>query len=257
MYSADSLPTEDGVLAAAQKLAETILTGLQAHADPENAAGMARYGISSEGTLGVSIPVQRGLAAEAKRALKGDPREDDVRHAAAAILWASGIHEARITAGFVDVAALVSRAQMDEWSAAFDSWDVCDQVSTNLFDRTPLAWQAAEEYCARDETFVKRCGFVIVAGLAVHAKGAENDERLAQFLPLIEREASDERNFVKKAVNWALRQIGKRSLLLNAAAVETAERILAQQSGSPAARWVARDALRELTDETIRSRIKR
>ncbi len=241
----------------AQQLADEILAELHGLARPENVAGMARYGINPQGTLGVSVPAQRTLASEAKRRLKGEAGGAQVRHDAAALLWASGIHEARVTAGFLDEPSLVTREQIEAWAAVFDSWDVCDQVTTNLFDRTEFAWELAPEFSAREETFVRRCGFVLMAGLAVHDKDPARDEMLASFLPLVERGADDDRNFVKKAVNWALRQIGKRSSALNEAAVSTAERILAEQAESPAARWVARDALRELTDPAIRSRIKR
>ena len=138
--------------------------------------------------------------------------------------------------------------------AAFDSWDVCDQVCSSLFDRTALAWDKAIEWCGRPEEFVKRAGFVLMAALAVHDKAASDDCYRA-FLPLIAREAGDERNFVKKAVNWALRQIGKRSAALNAAAVAAAGEIELQ--GSRSARWIARDALRELTSEKVRQRLSR
>ena len=251
------MASTDPAAALPEQLAAEILRELQRLANPENVAGMARYGINPQGTLGVSVPAQRSLATDAKRRVKRLPAGAIVRHATAQLLWDSGVHEARITAGFLDDPSLVERGQIDSWAADFDSWDVCDQVTSNLFDRTALAWEIAEEFATRQETFVKRCGFVLMAGLAVHQKGAEHDGALAAFLPVIEREASDDRNFVKKAVNWALRQIGKRSRELNVAAVATAERVLEEQSGSAAARWVARDALRELTDEKTRSRIKR
>jgi 3-methyladenine DNA glycosylase AlkD len=251
------MTSNDPAAISPEGLAAEILRELHRLANPDNVAGMAHYGINPQGTLGVPIPAQRALATEAKRRVKLLPDGPRIRHATSQLLWDSATHEARITAGFLDDPALVTREQIEAWAADFDSWDVCDQVTFNLFDRTALAWQMAEELSARDETFVKRCGFVLMAGLAVHQKGAEHDEALAAFLPLIEREASDERNFVKKAVNWSLRQIGKRSHQLNQAAVATAERILAEQTGSPAARWVARDALRELTDDKTRSRIKR
>jgi 3-methyladenine DNA glycosylase AlkD len=141
---------------------------------------------------------------------------------------------------------------MEAWVAQFDSWDVCDQVCSSLFDRTALAWDKAVEWAARDEEFVKRAGFVLMAALAVHDKGAP-DERYVALLPLIAREAGDERNFVKKAVNWALRQIGKRNGALNAAAVAAAREIELQ--GSRSARWIARDALRELTSDKVRARL--
>ncbi len=251
------MTSNDPVAISPEELAAEILLELRRLANPDSVAGMARYGINPQGTLGVSIPAQRALATEAKRRVKPLSDGPRIRHATSQLLWDSAVHEARITAGFLDDPALVTREQIEAWAADFDSWDVCDQVTSNLFDRTALAWQMAEEFSARDETFVKRCGFVLMAGLAVHQKGAEHDEALAAFLSVIEREASDERNLVKKAVNWALRQIGKRSHQLNEAAVATAERIQAEQTRSPAAQWVARDALRELTDDTTRSRITR
>ena len=251
------MTSNDPVATSPEGLAAEILRELQRLANPDNVAGMARYGINREGTLGVPVPAQRALAADVKRRLKHVPDGPRIRHSTAQRLWDSGIHEARMTAGFLDDPALVTREQIESWAADFDSWDVCDQVTFNLFDRTAHAWPIAAEFTARDETFVKRCGFVFMAGLAVHQKDVEHDEALAAFLRLIEREASDERNFVKKAVNWALRQIGKRSHALSAAAVATAERIFDEQNDSAAARWVARDAIRELTDEKTRSRIKR
>ena len=231
-------------------LAEEILAELRAQANADNVAGMARYGIAAEGTLGVSIPVLREIAKRVRPLRRTDPAR---LHDLAAALWASGIHEARILAGFVDVPALVTRGQMESWVLDFDSWDVCDQV-TDLFAQTPAARDLAFEWATRDETFVKRAGFVIMCALA-HKSSKLPDEELLAFLPLIEREATDDRNFVKKAVNWALRQIGKRSARLNAAAVASAERILAHDPDSPAARWVARDALRELNSDAVRTRL--
>jgi len=196
----------------------------------ENVAGMARYGISVEKTLGVPMP-------EVRRMAKGVSD-----HGLALRLWDSGIHEARIMASLVDVPAEVDEAQMERWASDFDSWDVCDQVCGNLFDRTPYAQRKVVEWSAREEEFVKRAAFVLIAGLALHAKKLP-DDIFVGFLPLIAREAGDPRNFVKKAVNWALRGIGKRSEMLRVKAIETAEGL--RQSDSPTARWVAADALRE------------
>jgi 3-methyladenine DNA glycosylase AlkD len=231
-------------------LAEEILGGLRAQANADNVAGMARYGIAAEGTLGVSIPVLRQIAKRLRPLRRTEPA---CVHELAAALWASGIHEARILAGFVDVPALVDRGQMEAWVCDFDSWDICDQV-TDLFAQTPFARDLAFEWAGRDETFVKRAGFVIVCALA-HKSSKLPDEALLGFLPLIEREATDDRNFVKKAVNWALRQVGKRSTTLNAAAIETAERILAEHPDSTPARWIARGALRELKSDAVRDRL--
>ena len=234
----------------ASALAEEILGELRTQANPDNVAGMARYGITAEDTLGVSIPVLREIAKRARPLRRTDP---GYLHDLAAALWASGVHEARILAGFVDVPALVTAEQMEAWVLDFDSWDVCDQV-TDLFAQTPDARELALKWADRDETFVKRAGFVIMCALA-HKGSKLPDEELLGFLPVIEREATDERNFVKKAVNWALRQIGKRSASLNAAAIQSAERILAEHPDSTPARWVARDALRELKSDTVRVRL--
>jgi 3-methyladenine DNA glycosylase AlkD len=231
-------------------VAQRLLGELRAQANPDNVAGMARYGISSEGTLGVTIPVLRDIAKRFRPLRRSDPA---FAHALAAELWASGVHEARTLAGFIDVPALVTPEQADTWVAEMDSWDTVDQLS-DLWAATPFGYDKVGEWAARDETFVKRSGFVLMCALTVHDKKAD-DARMAAFLPLIEREATDERNFVKKAVNWALRQIGKRSAALNALAIESGERVLAEHPDSKAARWIARDALRELRSEPVRRRL--
>jgi 3-methyladenine DNA glycosylase AlkD len=266
-------------------LAEQILGELRAQANPDSVAGMARYGIATEGALGVSMPVLRSIAKRVRPLRRTDP---GYLHELAAALWASSVHEARILAGLVDVPELVTREQMEAWAGDFDSWDVCDQV-TDLFAQTPDAFELATSWAARDEEFVKRAGFVIMCALA-HKHSAATDPNQLGFLPIIEREATDERNFVKKAVNWALRQIGKRSAALNAAAIESAERgsddernfvkkavnwairqigkrnaalnsaavataLRLRESGSRAARWVASDALRELQGDAVRRRL--
>ena len=218
-----------------------ILARLRTLANPDNVAGMARFGINPENTLGIAIPVLRKLAKEAGR-----------DHGLAQELWSSGIHEARILAAFVDDPRKVTPEQMEDWVQGFDSWDVCDQVSCNLFDRTPWAYEQAAAWSGRSEEFVKRAGFALMAALAWHNKKAP-DDALAAFLPLIRREAGDGRNYVKKAVNWALRMIGKRSRHLNALALQTAQEIA--QSDSKAARWVAADALRELTSAAVQGRL--
>lgn len=221
---------------------EEIMDRLQSMADPANVAGMARYGINPRGTLGVSVAELRKIA--------GEIGKDHVR---AGELWRTGIHEARILAALVDVAAEVSEDQMETWVADVDSWDVCDLCCNNLFRRTRWARDKAREWAGREEEFVKRAGFVLMATLAVHEK-EEGDSLFVEFLALIEREAGDERNFVKKSVNWALRQIGKRNQGLNAAAVDTAGRI--RDFPSKAARWIAADALRELENEKTLRRVK-
>jgi 3-methyladenine DNA glycosylase AlkD len=231
---------------------EDLIAELRMHANPANVEGMARYGISPVGTLGVSMPVVRSLARDAKRATA---RDWGARHELAEELWSSGVHEARILAALVDVPSLVCDSQMDRWVADVDSWDVCDQLCGNLFDKTPIAWDKAVEWAGSESEFTKRAGFVLMTQLAVHDKSAA-DELFTPFLPLIEREADDGRPYVKKAVNWALRQIGKRDAALHMLAVDTAERILAEQSASPSARWIARDALRELRSDAVLARLE-
>jgi 3-methyladenine DNA glycosylase AlkD len=229
-----------------------VVESLRAQSDAENVAGMARYGISTFGTLGVSMPVLRETARQLRRSRPGQP---GFLHDLAAQLWASGVHEARILAGLLDVPALVTQAQADAWVAEIDSWDVCDQLS-GLWASTDFAYATAAEWARAEATFVKRSGFVLMCSLAVHDKAA-GDQQLLDFLPVIERESADERNFVKKAVNWSLRQIGKRSLICHAAAVEAGERILSQRADSKAARWIARDALRELNSVAVLERVQR
>jgi len=209
-----------------------ILETMRANANPVNVAGMARFGISSEGTLGLSIPFVRSLA---KRAGKD--------HGLALALWATGIHEARILASMVDRPEWVTEEQMEAWVALFDSWDVCDQFCGNLFDRVPMASEKVVAWCHRPEEFVRRAGFVLMAYLAVHDRKAP-DELFVSFLPLIREYAVDERNFVKKAVNWALRQIGKRNETLMPRALALAEEL--SMSTSRSARWIGKDAAREL-----------
>jgi 3-methyladenine DNA glycosylase AlkD len=218
-----------------------ILEKLKSLSDPKAVEGMARFGINPQNTYGVSIPNLRKIAKEAGR-----------DHALAQQLWASGIHEARILAGMVDDPKAVTEEQIEAWVEDFDSWDVCDQCCLNLFQKTSFAYQKTAEWSFREEEFVKRAAFVLMACLAVGDKKT-NDEQFEEFLPVIKREASDDRNFVRKAVNWALRQIGKRNLHLNEQAIKTAQEI--QQMDSKSARWVASDALRELTSEAVQRRL--
>ncbi|HEX5335025.1 MAG TPA: DNA alkylation repair protein, partial [Propionicimonas sp.] len=204
------------------------------------------------GTLGVPMPVLRAAAGQFRPLRRSDP---GLVHATAAHLWESGVHEARILAGLVDIPALVTETQVDAWVADLDSWDTCDQLQ-KLFVPTPFAYAKAVEWTASPEVFIKRAGFVLMATLAVHDKAAP-DAAIIAFLPVVEAEATDARNFVKKAVNWTLRQIGKRSPACHAAAVDAAERILVRHDGSAAARWVARDALRELRSDAVSGRVAR
>jgi 3-methyladenine DNA glycosylase AlkD len=221
---------------------DEIIEQLKSLSNPEAVAGMARFGIKSDKTLGVSIPNLRKIA-----------RKTGKNHTLALQLWDSDIHEARILAGMVDDPEMVTEEQMENWVKDFDSWDVCDQCCLNLFDKTEFAYQKAIEWSERSEEFVKRTGFVLMAQFAVHDKKA-SDEDFMQFFPIIKREATDKRNFVKKAVNWALRQIGKRNLNLNDKAIEIAKEI--QQLDSKSAKWIATDALRELTSEAVQKRLR-
>jgi 3-methyladenine DNA glycosylase AlkD len=221
---------------------ERLIAELRAQANPANVAGMARYGISTVGTLGVPVYVLRRMAKEAGR-----------DHALAEQLWNSGIHEARILATFVDDPVLVTARQMDRWARDFDSWDVCDHACHNLFRYTPKAFAKAAQWSNDKREFVRRAGFSLMAGLAVKDKKAA-DEQFAAFLPLIAGAASDDRNMVRKSVNWALRQIGKRNRRLHKLAIAAAEEIRKQDSRP--ARWIAADALRELRNPATVSRIK-
>lgn len=221
---------------------ENIIAEIQAQARPEAVEGMARFGINSHNTYGVSIPTLRAMA---KRIGKH-------QHDLAQQLWLSGIHEARILACLIADPAQMTEAQMEQWVHDFDSWDVCDQCCNNLLDKTAWAYQKAIAWSAREEPFVKRAGFVLMATLSVHDKKA-NDTTFEQFLPIIQREATDERNFVKKAVNWALRQIGKRNVALNAKAIATAKQIHTIDAKS--ARWIASNALRELESEKVQAKL--
>ena len=212
-------------------------------ANARNVEGMARFGINSRNTLGVNIPVLRRIAR--------DHRND---HNLALQLWKTDIHEARLLAGFIDDPASVTEKQIEAWVRDFDSWDICDLVCGNLFDKTPFAYRIAEVWPDREEEYVKRAGFVMMAVLSVHDKKAP-DSVFMKFLPVIKREADDERNFVKKAVNWALRQIGKRNIRLNRMAVKAAKDI--QKSDSKSARWIASDAIRELTNRNTLARVSK
>lgn len=206
--------------------------------NPANIEGMARFGIRPTSRIfGVPVPELRKLAKQINK-------ENSDRHELALKLWDSKIHEAKILAGFIDNPSEVTEAQMEKWVSGFDSWDVCDQVCGNLFDKTEFAYKKAFEWSKRKEEFVKRAGFAMMAALAVHDKKA-TDEELAEFFPVIKREAADGRNFVRKAVNWALRQIGKRNAALNKEAIKVANEIKGIDSKS--ARWVALNALSELT----------
>jgi 3-methyladenine DNA glycosylase AlkD len=217
------------------------LAWLERRGTARNRDGMARYGIRSAKAFGVSMATMRPLVKKLGR-----------NHELAVALWDSGWLEARVLAGFIADPTRVSPAVMDRWCRQFDNWAVCDSTCIHLFSRTPHAWKKAAAWSRRRDEFVKRAGFALLAALAVHDKKAP-DEPFRRGLKLIEAAAADDRNFVKKAVNWALRQIGKRNAPLNTRAVAVARRLAA--SPDPAPRWIGKDALRELTSAAVASRL--
>jgi len=222
---------------------QEVLKRLRERANPDNVAGMRRYGMTAERRLGVKVPDMRAIAKEVGK-----------DHELALALWETAIPEAMIVAGMVAQPEVLTEAQMEDWVKDFNSWDVCDQVCMNLFEKSPLAWKKIADWSERPEEFVKRAAYALIACLAWHDKGA-GDEVFIRALPSIKKGAADERNFVKKAVNWALRNIGKRNPNLNRAALETAREI--QQMDSKAARWVASNASRELESEAVQKRLQK
>ncbi|WXG44351.1 MAG: DNA alkylation repair protein [Promethearchaeati archaeon SRVP18_Atabeyarchaeia-1] len=220
-----------------------ILGKLRSMRNPEAIKGMARYGINTNDNYGVSVHKLREMA-----------KEIGTDHELALQLWTSGIHDAKMLASMIDDPKAVTDRQMDMWARDFDSWDVCDQTCNNLFSKTPFAYRKAKEWSTGKGEFVKRAGFVLMANLAVHDKKADNAEFI-RFLNIVESGAEDERNYARKAVSWALRQIGKRSPDLNSAATETANRLLS--GGSRSERWIASDALKEFRSQKTRRMILR
>ncbi len=219
-----------------------IIKKLESLGNKKDLEGMARFGINPENSFGVSIYKLRPFAKEIGK-----------NHELALKLWGSGIREARILASFIDLPEKVTEEQMEKWVKDFNSWDVCDQVCSSLFDKTEFAYEKAFEWSERQEEFVKRAGFVLMATLSVHDKKAK-DSDFEQFFPIIKREIYDERNFVRKAVNWALRSIGKRNIELNKKAILVGKEIL--EMASKTAKWIAKDALKELTSENVQKRLK-
>jgi 3-methyladenine DNA glycosylase AlkD len=220
---------------------EQCLARLRAKARPRQLTGMARYGISIKNRLGVAVPDLRAIAKEAKKS-----------HALALALWKTGIADARILAGMVDEPAMVTPSQMDSWARDFNSWDLCDQVCMNLFDKTPHAWKRVVKWARQEEEFVRRAAFALIACLAWHDKTAE-DKQFITLFPLIKKAASDDRNMVKKAVSWALRHVGKRNRNLHALAIKTAKEIRKMDSRS--ARWIGADAVRDLASPATLRRV--
>ena len=226
---------------------DEIVKKLASLGSSKNVEGMSRFGITTKTSFGVPTPILKQFAREVRK-------QTDDRHALAKELWATGIYDARAVAFLIDDPEKVTKKQMDAWVKDFDNWATVDGTCGYLFCRTPFAYQKAFEWAEKEPEFVKRAGFSLMAYLAVHDKKAK-DVDIAMFLPVIEKHSDDDRNFVKKAVNWALRQIGKRSLVLNKLAVDAAERINGQDSRL--ARWIASDALRELRNEKVLERLKR
>ena len=223
--------------------ADEALKRLKVKAKPDQLAGMARYGIVVEKRLGVSIPELRKIAKEIGK-----------NHDLALELWKTGISDALILASMIGEPEKLTEEQMEEWVKDFNSWDVCDQVCMNLFEKTSLAWKKILDWSEREEEFVKRASYALLACLAWHDKKVE-DDKFIELFPVIKCGATDERNYVKKAVNWALRNIGKRNLNLNKAAIEVARKI--QQIDSGAARWIASNAIKELESEAVQRRLRK
>jgi len=222
-------------------LVQEVLEKLRVRARPDQLEGMARFGMTPDQRLGVAVPDVRKIAKKVGK-----------DHALALELWRTGIPEAQMVAALVGDPAQLTEAQMEEWVKDINSWDVCDQVCMNIFEKSPLAWKKVRDWSEREEEFVKRSAYALIACLAWHDKGA-TDEQFIAVLPVIVHGATDGRNFVKKAVNWALRNIGKRNANLHRAALEVAREI--QRMDSKAARWVAADAIRELESEAVRKRM--
>ena len=222
-----------------------ILKKLKSFSNPKNVEGMTRFGISSKNTYGVSIPVLRKMEKEIGK-----------DHQMAQELWASGVHEARILASMIDEIEKVTEKQMDKWVADFDSWDVCDQCCLNLLDKVSFVDKKIKSYARAKEEFIKRTAFTLIACLAFHNKELK-DKDFEKYFTIIKNAVIDERNYVRKAVNWALRQIGKRNKVLNKKAILAAEDILKTHQDNKTAKWIANDALKELKSPPVQKRLDR
>jgi 3-methyladenine DNA glycosylase AlkD len=210
----------------------------------ENRKAMKRFGINTNKALGISIPNLRKISKEIGK-----------NHRLAKEIWKSGIHEARILSCLIAQSEKLTEKEMDDWVKNFNSWDLCDICCSNLFDKTKFTIKKIKEWIRNEKEFIKRASFALIASLAFHNKEMKNSQFIS-FLKIIEREVEDERNFVKKSVNWALRQIGKRNKKLNTLAIKTAKGILKNNKSKPA-QWIAKDAIRELTSESVLKRLKR
>lgn len=232
---------------------EEIVARLKSQADPEFRGKMSHFGIPSDKALGIRVPAIRAIAKEINAGPKAEKAARAARnHALALDLWETGIHEARTLAPMIASPELTTEELIDKWTADFAAWDTCDLCIGNLFRYTPFAYDKIYEYVRSEDEFVRRTGFVLMAELAVADKKAP-DAKFLPMLPLIEEYSTDSRNFVRKAVNWALRQIGKRSQTLHPHALALAEKL--SESGDKTARWIGSDARRELTDPKIIARI--
>jgi 3-methyladenine DNA glycosylase AlkD len=222
-----------------------VLAYLEKRGSRRNVDGMARYGIvtKSDKVFGVSVETLRELGKKCGR-----------DHALASALWKTGWYEARMLTAFVDEPAKVTPAQMDRWAKDFDNWAICDALTFHLFDKTPHAWTKVNAWAKRKEEFVKRASFALLAALALHDRKTP-DAPFKRSLKLIERGASDPRNFVKKGVSWALRSVGSRSTALNTASIQLAKKLAASEDATE--RWVGKDALRDITRPMVRERSKR
>ena len=217
---------------------DEIIEKLEKLSKPEEVEGMKRFGINPKNTYGIRMPILKKIAKDYKN-----------NHELAIDLWKIDTRETRIIASLVDVPKMVSSKQMDKWANEFSYWEICDQCCINLFRKTDYAYDKIHEWSKNEKEFVKRAGFALIATLAVHDK-KQDDKIFIDLLKLTKREATDERNFVKKAVNWALRQIGKRNNNLNKEAIAIAKKI--HKIDSKSARWIAKDALKELTSEKVK-----
>lgn len=222
---------------------EDVLKKLKAKARPDRLEGMARFGMTIEKRWGVSVTEMRKIAKELGK-----------NHKLAIELWKTGIAEAKILASMIGEFEKLTENQMEKWVKDFDSWDVCDQVCMNLFEKTPFVWEKILDWSKRDEEFVKRTAFALIACLAWHDQEAE-DEKFIELFPVIRSGATDQRNFVKKAVSWALRNIGKRNPNLNMEALKAAKDI--RLIDSKPARWIASDVIRELESEGVQKRLRK
>jgi 3-methyladenine DNA glycosylase AlkD len=220
---------------------EQVLDELRAKARPEDLAGMAQYGMTTQERLGVRVPEMRKIAKQLGK-----------DHQLALDLWQTGIAEARILASMVDRPEEVTEEQMEAWVRDLDSWDVCDQLCMNLLDKTPLAWRKVREWSHREQEYVKRAAYALIACLAWHDKAAP-DQAFIDLMPLIVAGATDGRNYVKKAVSWALRHIGKRNPRLHGVALQTAAEL--SEVEAPSARWIAAQAVRDLNSGATQRRL--